>query len=124
MTGERKGTKMPTHRAMIEPCANNPRAWDLDAGDLIQWLAALRTCRESCPLLAACAGLRQQLYPGSGPTGTPRDNPRAVIWAGIAYSDEGRVLTPDSLRNLAARRRGTAACGRGTSIGEGVPRRA
>ena len=112
------------HRAIAEPCASNPRAWDLDAGELVQWLAALRTCRESCPLLAACAGRRQELYPGSGPTGVPRNNPRAVIWAGVAYSDEGRVLTPDSLRNLAARRRGVANRGRVASIGEGIPRRA
>ena len=99
---------MSTCRAMVPPCARDPKAWDLDAGDLIQWMAALRTCRESCPLLSACARLRQHLYPGSGLPGTSGDNPRAVIWAGVAYSDEGRAMTPDSLRNLAARRRGTA----------------
>lgn len=114
---------MTTRHATVAPCAGSPEAWDLDAGDLIQWLAALRTCRESCPVLEACARLRQQLYPRSGPTGIPRDNPRAVIWAGVAYSDEGRVLAPDSLRNLAARRRGTAerVCG---TADIGVPQQA
>ena len=115
---------MPTCRATVTPCASNPEAWDLDAGDLTQWLAALRTCRESCRMLAACVGLRERFYPGSGSTGTPRDNPRAVIWAGVAYSDEGRVLPPDSLRNLAARRRGVAERARKPSTAIDVPRRA
>lgn len=114
---------MSTCRAIVPPCARDPKAWDLDAGDLIQWLAALRTCRESCPLLAACARLRAHLYPGSGLSGVSRDNPRAVIWAGVAYSDEGRALTPDSLRNLAARRRGTAQRTRASTRIE-VPRQA
>jgi len=91
-----------------EPCADDPGAWDLDAGELIQWLAAMRTCRESCPLLAECVSLREQLYPGSGPSGAKRDNPKSVIWAGVAYGETGEVLPPDSLRILAARRRGAA----------------
>lgn len=115
---------MPTRRAMVAPCTRSPEAWDLDAGDLTQWLAALRTCRESCPMLAACVGLRQQLYPGSGPAGTPRDNPRAVIWAGVAYSDEGCALPPDSLRNLAARRRAIAERARKATTVVDVSRRA
>lgn len=115
---------MPIRRAMAAPCARSPEAWDLDAGDLTQWLAALRTCRESCPMLAACVSMRQQLYPGSGSAAAPRDNPRAVIWAGVAYSDEGRVLAPDSLRNLAARRRGIAERAQNPSTAVDVPRRA
>ena len=116
---------MPVRRGMAnEPCASNPEAWDLDAGDLVQWLAAIRTCREECPLLTACVERRQKLYPSSGLKGSPGDNPRAVIWAGIAYSDEGRVLAPETLRNVAARRRGIAERARDASTGENLPRRA
>ena len=76
---------MPTRRAMVAPCTRSPEAWDLDAGDLTQWLAALRTCRESCPMLAACVGLRQQLYPGSGPAGTPGAERRGPGCAALAW---------------------------------------
>ena len=104
------------------PCADDPAGWDLDAGDLIRWLKALRECGQ-CPVLQRCLQLRAEHWPQADPR-RPVMNPKSVIWAGVAYSDEGRVLTPDSLRNLAARRRGIAARPRNTSLGEGVTRRA
>ena len=72
-------------------------SWDLDIGDVRSWLRARRVCTEECPLLAACLQQRREYYPTS--------NPRSVIWAGVAYSDTGRVLSHESLRRLEATRR-------------------
>ena len=68
-------------------------SWDLDIGDVRSWLRAQRICTEECPLLAACLRQRQS-YPTS--------NPRSVIWAGVAYSELGRVLDTAGLRRLHA----------------------
>jgi hypothetical protein len=78
-------------------------SWDLDIGDVQSWLRAQRVCTETCPLLAACLRQRHENYPMS--------NPRSVIWAGVAYSELGRVLDAAGLRRLHAvqrnrRRRG------------------
>ena len=85
------------------PCADDPAGWDLDAGDLIRWLKALRECGQ-CPVLQRCLQLRAEHWPQADP-GRPVMNPKSVIWAGVAYSDEGRVMSEDSLRYMAARRR-------------------
>ena len=71
-----------------------PVSWDLDIGDVRSWLRAQRACTEECPLLAACLQQRQENYPTS--------NPRSVIWAGVAYSETGRVLNTSGLRRLNA----------------------
>lgn len=85
------------------PCADDPTAWDLDAGDLIKWLQALRECGR-CPVLQRCLDLRAEHWPQADPR-RPVMNPKSVIWAGVAYSDTGRVLSEESLRHMAARRR-------------------
>ena len=69
-------------------------SWDLDVGDLQSWLEARRVCDEECPLVSACLRQRQESYP----TG----NPRSVIWAGVAYSETGRLLDTRGLRRLHA----------------------
>lgn len=85
------------------PCAQNPAGWDLDAGTLIQWFAALRQCLD-CPMLAQCRQVRDEFWPNADPR-YPTHNPSGVILAGVAYSETGRVLDPPSLRRLAALRR-------------------
>jgi len=69
-------------------------SWDLDIGDVRSWLRAQRVCIEECPLLTACLRQRHENYPAS--------NPRSVIWAGVAYSELGRVLDTAGLRRLDA----------------------
>ncbi len=80
--------------------------WDLDQGGVSGWFSALRTCQE-CPVLARCQQSRAELWPMADPR-RPAYNPRSVIWAGLAYSESGRVLSPTSLRRL-AKMRATAA---------------
>ena len=79
-------------------------SWDLDIGDLRSWLRAQRVCTEECPLLAACLKQRRETYPAS--------NPRSVIWAGVAYSELGRVLDTAGLRRLNAVQRNRHKRGR------------
>ncbi len=85
------------------PCADDPAGWDLDAGDLVRWLQALRECGQ-CPVRQRCLQLRAEHWPQADPR-RPVMNPKSVIWAGVAYSDTGRVLSEESLRHMAARRR-------------------
>lgn len=81
--------------AQATPTDSEPHvSWDLDIGDLTSWLRAQRVCAEECPLLAACLRQRRESYPTS--------NPRSVIWAGVAYSELGRVLDTSGLRRLNA----------------------
>ena len=81
--------------AQAAPTESDPHiSWDLDIGDIRSWLRAQRVCTEECPLLAACLRQRQENYPAS--------NPRSVIWAGVAYSELGRVLDTAGLRRLSA----------------------
>lgn len=90
------------------PCVPAPRrladepphqSWDLDVGDGQSWIRAIRICAEECTVRALCIQSRKEHYPHS--------NPSAVIWAGVAYSDTGKVLGTDGLRRLAAANRGT-----------------
>src|SRR5664279_4575325 len=87
-----KGSCTATQAATAE---SEPHlSWDLDIGDVHSWLRAQRICTEECPLLAACLRQRRESYPTS--------NPRSVIWAGVAYSELGRVLDTAGLRRLNA----------------------
>jgi hypothetical protein len=79
-------------------------SWDLDIGDVRSWLRARRVCTEECPLLAACQQQGREIYPAS--------NPRSVIWAGVAYSELGRVLDTAGLRRLSAVQRNRHRRGR------------
>jgi hypothetical protein len=85
------------------PCAQNPAGWDLDAGTLEEWVAAMLQCLD-CPVLARCRQVRDEFWPDADPR-RPAHNPRGVILAGVAYSESGRVLDSVSLRRLAALRR-------------------
>ena len=100
------------------PCADDPAGWDLDAGDLIKWLRALRECGK-CPVLQRCLQLRAEHWPQADPR-RPVMNPKSVIWAGVAYSDTGRVMSEDSLRYMAARRRRTPSQGQNSEESAGV----
>lgn len=101
-----------TERAWQGPCATDqagpqeatPRAsWDLDIGGLPAWFRAADTCN-GCPFLNACLEQRREFFPESNPVG--------VIWAGVAYSETGRVLDTSGLRRLAATRRNRDQRGR------------
>src|SRR5664279_1601334 len=89
-------------------CRNDPDSWDLDSGDVKRWLRAIRACRESCPFLAECVAARTRMYPATADVQFSRSMPSGVIWAGIAYSDTGHVLSEHLLRRLDPRS-GTAA---------------
>jgi len=82
------------------PCRDDPDSWDLDSGDVTRWLRAIRVCRESCPFLAECVAARTRMYPATADLQTARSMPSGVIWAGIAYSDTGYVLSEHLLRRL------------------------
>ena len=92
-------TKTPVWRG---PCAADPAGWDLDAGTLTQWLAAMRTCL-NCPMLQLCRQARQEFWPLADPH-HPNRNPAGVIWAGVAYTETGHVLDDEGLRLYSARR--------------------
>lgn len=94
------------------PCASaqqvavdgTPHAsWDLDVGEATSWWRALQTCGE-CPVQRLCIERRAELYPGGNPAG--------VIWAGVPYSETGRVLDLAGLRRLAITRRNQVRRGR------------
>ena len=91
----------PCHATGRAATPDHPHeSWDLDVGDLQSWLRAQRVCREQCPFLAQCRSQRNRLYP------YPVRNPQAVIWAGVAYSDTGKILDTPGLRRLWATQRG------------------
>jgi len=81
-------------------CTDDPDSWDLDSGDVKRWLRAIRMCRESCPFLAECVAARTRMYPATADVQFSRSMPSGVIWAGIAYSDAGYVLSEHLLRRL------------------------
>ena len=90
------------------PCATDPTGWDLDAGTLTQWLAAMREC-VNCPVLDECVALREEFFPHADTTHRAGGNPSGVIWAGVAYSESGVPLDGRGLRLYAARRHAPAA---------------
>ncbi|QIS15112.1 hypothetical protein [Nocardia arthritidis] len=72
-------------RSIARPtCADTPDNWDLDVGNPESWREAVLSCR-ACPLLGQCGRLAQSLIARG-------DAPRAMIWAGIAYDNAGRVV--------------------------------
>lgn len=78
---------------MEQACTTDPRPWDLDQGDLDDWLGAIELC-ERCPWLGECQkALDEQL-----------ERPRAVIWAGIAFGERA-PLNERGLRQRAVGRR-------------------
>ncbi|WP_405136700.1 hypothetical protein [Nocardia sp. NBC_01388] len=66
------------------PCATCPNDWDLDVGTPESWRAAVEVCG-SCPLRSKCEQLASTLI-------TRGDAPKAMIWAGVAYDNSGRVI--------------------------------
>ena len=79
-------------------------SWDLDIGDGQSWIRAIRICAEECPARASCIAARTEFFPHS--------NPQGVIWAGVAYSETGRVLDAEGLRRLTAVQRNKPFRGR------------
>jgi len=82
-----------TAPAAASPCASNPEGWDMDHGDLSDWLRALRACAQDCPLLRQCWERRNALYASEMPAG--------VIWAGTAFTETGVALTKWNLEEYA-----------------------
>ena len=82
------GTNAPTSTGRPRrPCTQNPAGWDLDSGELEDWLSAIRACM-ACPVLRLCWERRNRLYSDEHPAG--------VIWAGTAYTGTGVPLTTGS----------------------------
>ncbi|KAA8881891.1 hypothetical protein F3087_40185 [Nocardia colli] len=73
-----------TKPARKPPCADHPDDWDLDTGTPDSWREAIRMCAD-CPLFRQCDQLAQNLI-------SRGDSPRAMIWAGIAYDNTGKVI--------------------------------
>lgn len=71
----------PTQRPL---CAAGPNDWDLDVGTPESWRAAVQTCKV-CPLLEHCGQLARSFIARG-------DAPRAMIWAGVAYDNAGKVV--------------------------------
>ena len=82
-------------------------SWDLDIGDVRSWLRAQRVCTDECPCWPHAFANARRVYPTS--------NPRSVIWAGVAYSELGRVLDTSGLRRLDAVQRNRTLRGKPSS---------
>lgn len=78
-------------------------SWDLDIGEAISWFRAVQVCID-CPVSKLCTQMRGEMFPTSNPAG--------VIWAGVAYSETGRVLDAGGLRRLDSTRRNRVTRGR------------
>ncbi|MEC3920333.1 hypothetical protein [Nocardia sp. CDC160] len=66
------------------PCSANPSDWDLDASGPAQWQRSIQTCRH-CPVSAQCHDLAR----GFAKAGI---GPRGMIWAGVAYDSNGKIV--------------------------------
>lgn len=84
--------------AAVPLCAARPAHWDLDADGVDEngleatirtWQSAITACR-ACPMLQHCRAQAE------------REQPKDMIWAGVAYGDSGQPI--DSLRAYAARK--------------------
>lgn len=82
------------------PCEREVWRWDLDKGVYPDWVRAQSECA-SCPVLEQCRGLLARWYPRAG----ERDQgPQGVIWAGVAYGNQGMPLSDAQLRAFHQRR--------------------
>ena len=97
MTTKATHWKGPCVALQAPPTAVEAHAsWDLDIGDGVSWQRAVQKCHD-CPFRALCVQERNEFFPSSNPSG--------VIWAGVAYSETGKVLDTAGLRRLATTRR-------------------
>ena len=78
-------------------------SWDLDIGESVSWWRAVQMCSD-CPVRELCTQMRAEMFPTGNPSG--------VIWAGVAYSETGRVLDQAGLRRLGSTRRNRVNRGR------------
>ncbi|MFF3569930.1 hypothetical protein [Nocardia jiangxiensis] len=84
----------PPASARRPSCAEGPNDWDLDVGTPDSWRTAVQICQD-CPLLSQCAESARALTDrGMGP--------RSMIWAGVAYDANGRVLENLDRHRIAA----------------------
>jgi len=97
--------RAPCTDMQAPPASSEAHAsWDLDIGDGRSWQRAVQQC-EDCPFRQGlCVQERNEFFPSSNPAG--------VIWAGVAYSDAGKVLSTSGLRRLEATRRNRDRRGR------------
>lgn len=94
----------PCNTSEQAPLEESPHAsWDLDIGEAISWFRAVQVC-VACPVRKLCTQMRGEMFEASNPAG--------VIWAGVAYSETGRVLDANGLRRLDSTRRNRENRGR------------
>lgn len=76
-------------------CELDPAGWEVDHGELPDWMRAIRNCIE-CPLKMACWEKRNRLY--------PEEHPAGVIWAGILYTEDSvPIMAGDELVRYATK---------------------
>lgn len=68
-------------------CTIDPQSWDLDEGSYLAGIDAKAECSR-CPRLGQCKSELSAMIAAKTP-------PRAVIWAGIAFTHRGRVIRDD-----------------------------
>lgn len=79
--------------------------WDLEAcDDPGVWRQAVEACTH-CPVLAGCRGLLASSYPDWSRDQRGGRNPHAVVWAGLIFGFDGKVVTARGLSKVASRRR-------------------
>ncbi|MCU1643819.1 MAG: hypothetical protein JWN03_4094 [Nocardia sp.] len=66
------------------PCSAKPTDWDLDASGPDEWHRSIETCQR-CPVFSQCDNLAQ-VFAAAG------IGPRGMIWAGVAYDNNGRIV--------------------------------
>lgn len=68
-------------------CVTDPDAWDIEHGNLTDWMRAVRACM-SCPLLDDCRDRFDEV------------RPQGMIMGGSAFSPSGTPLDTTGLRAL------------------------
>ena len=72
------------------------------------WMSVM--CRAGCgrsgSALSSARSWSPARHGGPGCIPHPARNPQAVIWAGVAYSETGKILDTAGLRRLSATQRG------------------
>lgn len=80
----------------VGPCTASPQKWDMSFGSFTEWQSARMACLLRCPMLAECrAGL--EALP-------KKDQPRGMVWAGIAWGERGQQLDLEGMKRRSDRR--------------------
>ena len=82
-------------------CAEEPQRWDMSFGSFTQWQSARMTCLLRCPMLAECRDGVAAL--------SKKDQPRGMVWAGVAWGERGQRLDLEGMKRRSDRRLGRSA---------------